>query len=122
VTAAEAVIRAQSAGLVLTAVREGLNVRGPKAARAALVPALRPLTDEILALITRPSPCLSGSAACPCCGYAHGVLGPRPACDGCGATDAAVMLAMDDGTRYCAGCLTGRPAVAPPKGTPPRAP
>ena len=106
-TAAEAIIRAREAGLTLAADPRGLAVGGPKAARADLLPALRPLANEILALITRPLPCVSGPSPCPACGYIHGTLGPRPACADCGATDRTIMLVVADVGRRCARCLEG---------------
>ena len=104
--ASDAVIRAEGAGLVLTVVPDGLSVRGPKAVRAALVPMLRPLTDEILALLTRAAPCISSAAPCLGCGFIHGAIEPRPPCSGCGRTDWIVTKVTDDGDRFCPRCLT----------------
>lgn len=108
-TAAEAIIRAGEAGLTLAPDPGGLAVGGPKAARAALLPTLRPLADEILALLARPSPCVSGPDTCPTCGYIHGAMESRPPCNGCGRVNTVVTLVMDDGSRHCFRCLAGGP-------------
>jgi hypothetical protein len=95
VTAAEAVVHARAAGLTLLPHPAGLRVRGPKQARAALLPMLAPMVGEILRLLAPENRAPEVPA-----------LGEREPCDGCGRTDWVVTVVMEYGARLCPRCWT----------------
>lgn len=91
-TALEALRRADAAGLKVEGAQGGIKVRGPKQARAALLPVLAPVAGEILRL-------LMSTPSAP-------LLEDRPPCDGCARTNWVVTVVMDDGVRLCPRCWT----------------
>jgi hypothetical protein len=98
VTAQDAIQRAREAGLTLLPDPEGLRVRGPKSARAALLSVLAPLAGEILQLLApdnRPPEAMT----------------PGEPCSECGGTAWRVALISVDGDRTCGACATGQTAL-----------
>jgi hypothetical protein len=107
VTAREAIHRAVAAGLTLRPDPGGLRVTGPKQARAAWLPLLRPLTAEILGLLAEVEKVAQGSG--PPLAPENMVSEENP-CNECG-RPAWLSLVATDGARTCVECLTGRTAM-----------
>ena len=98
--ALEALHLANEAGLTLESVPQGLKVRGPRQARAALLPILAPMAGEIANLLAA-SDLIRGDESI-------ALREARDRCTGCGGKAWTVSVVMDDGGRVCPACWAGR--------------